>query len=33
LPHNEMANARRLGTAASIASRTDGRIVMSEIPC
>src|SRR3979409_162345 len=33
LPHNEIANARRLGTAASIASRTDGRIVMSEIPC
>ena len=31
LPHKEIANARRLGTAASIASRTDGRIVMSEI--
>src|SRR5215510_7738142 len=33
LPQSEMANARKLGTAASIASRTDGRIVISSIPC
>src|SRR5215510_5310313 len=28
LPQSEMANARKLGTAASIAPRTDDRIVM-----
>src|SRR5215475_6517353 len=33
LPQSEMANARKLGTAASIASRTDDRIVMISTPC
>src|SRR6202022_2358332 len=31
LPHKEIAKARKLGTAESIASPTDGRIVISAI--
>src|SRR5437764_12780122 len=33
LPHNEMANARKLGTAARTASRTEGSRSIQRIPC